>query len=113
MEGGEYLICFDDLGSNLSLLTYCQLAHGTNVHSECMKMWTKQASQHNNPTCPTCCQPWVDVNTMAAGGKRKVEKREGQVEGCDNLGALQSQSLVRDTSTYSSVYDGHHKRRRY
>lgn len=113
VEGGECPICFDDLGSNLSLLTYCQQTCGTNFHSECMKMWTKQASQRNNPTCPACRQPWADVNTMAAGGKRKAEKREGQVEGYDNLGALQGQSSVRDTSTYSPVYDGYSKRRRY
>lgn len=111
VEGGECPICFDDLGSDLSLLTYCQQTCGTNFHSECIKMWTKQAAQRKKPTCPACRQPWLDVNTVSAGKKKKAGKE--QVEGYDNLGALQGQSRIRDTSTYSSGYNEYYKRCRH
>lgn len=113
VEGGECPICFDDLGSNLSHLTYCQQTCGTNFHRDCMRMWTTQAAQRNNPTCPACRQPWVDGSTMAAGKKKAGKERERREEGYDNLGALQGQSRVRDTSTYSSGYNEYYKKRRY
>jgi len=72
-------------------------------------MWTSQAVQARTPTCPACRQPWTDVMTGGHGHDSDVE------EGYDNLGDLQGQSRVRDTSTYHS-YDcreRYKKRRRY
>ena len=107
VEGGECPICFDDLGSNLSQLTFCRQTCGTNFHAACMHMWTKQAAQRENPTCPACRQPWADA------GKAGKEERGGRGEGYDNLGSLQGQSRARDTSTYSSGYNEYYKRRRH
>jgi len=105
IEGNECPICFDDLGSDLKLLTFCQAVCGTNFHSECIKMWTRQHS--NAPTCPACRLPWVDEKT---GGKRKVESHEEKYE---NLASLQGQSRVRDTSTYNTDWMDYKRRRRY
>ncbi|KAL7539717.1 hypothetical protein ACHAXR_009524 [Thalassiosira sp. AJA248-18] len=104
---GDCPICFDVLGSNLSQLIYCQETCGTNFHKECIQIWTRQPAQRGKPTCPACRQPWVDVQT---GGKKPASARSP--EGYDNLGSLQGQSPVRDTSTYHEPYDGY-KRRRY
>lgn len=102
-------ICFDNLGSNTSLLTFCKGTCGTNFHKECIKLWTRQPShQHSGPTCPACRQPWQDVET----GGRKAGESSSRNEGYENLGRLQGQSPIRDTSTYHSRYDGY-KRRRY
>jgi hypothetical protein len=114
VEGGECPICFDDLGSDLSQLTYCQQTCGTKFHSGCMQMWTNQAAQRDDPTCPACRQPWIDVKTMSAARKKGGRKED---ERYDNLGNLQGQSRVRDTSTYHSydwrdTYGGKRRRRR-
>jgi len=111
IQGADCPICFDDLGgmANLDQLTFCQTTCGTNFHSDCIKMWTSQAVQARTPTCPACRQPWTDVMTGGHGHDSDVE------EGYDNLGDLQGQSRVRDTSTYHS-YDcreRYKKRRRY
>mmetsp|Transcript_4516 Transcript_4516/g.8068 ORF Transcript_4516/g.8068 Transcript_4516/m.8068 type:complete len:285 (-) Transcript_4516:189-1043(-) len=109
---GDCPICFDPLGSNSSLLTFCQVACGSNFHRECIQMWTRQPAQRENPTCPACRQPWVDVRT---GGKKTQSRssiKNEHSEGYENLGSLQGQSSVRDTSTYHEPYDGY-KRRRY
>jgi hypothetical protein len=106
---GDCPICFDALESNQQL-TYCQQACGSNFHVGCISIWTSQAAQRVNPTCPTCRQPWVDLKT---GGKKEEAQRWPGDEGYTNLGSLQGQSAVRDTSTYhSSPYYGY-KRRRY
>ena len=107
IEGSECPICFDSLGGrNMSLLTYCQATCGTNFHKECIRMWTSQHS--SNPTCPACRQQWTDTKT---GGKESPKKKAAN-EGYVNLGRLQGQSPVRDTSTYNDRWDGY-KRRRY
>mmetsp|Transcript_47624 Transcript_47624/g.101201 ORF Transcript_47624/g.101201 Transcript_47624/m.101201 type:complete len:278 (-) Transcript_47624:88-921(-) len=105
---GDCPICFDALGSDPSQLTYCRVACGSNFHRGCIQMWTRQPAQRSKPTCPACRQPWVDDQT---GGKKSQGKGTND-EGYENLGSLQGQSLVRDTSTYHSSYDGY-KRRRY
>jgi hypothetical protein len=110
-DGQDCPICFDDLGSNLSQLTYCKGTCGTNYHKGCIQMWTSQA--RSGPTCPSCRQPWIDV---ATGGKsKKAEASPSRSEGYDNLGRLQGQSSVRDTSTYSTYSPSYYgyKRRRY
>ena len=105
--GVDCPICFESLGSNLSSLTYCKGTCGTNFHKECIQMWTR--SSRTNPTCPACRQPWVDAET---GGRKASAKFRS--EGYDNLGSLQGQYPVRDTSTYHSrYYNGYYKRRRY
>ena len=108
---GDCPICFDPLGTNLNLLTYCKAACGSNFHKGCIQMWTSQPKQRVDPSCPACRQPWLDVES---GGKRKpAPKSIPGDEGYTNLGSLQGQSPVRDTSTYhSSPYYGY-KRRRY
>jgi len=45
VEGIDCPICFEELGTDLSQLTYCQQTCGTNFHSGCMQMWTGQAAQ--------------------------------------------------------------------
>ena len=110
VEGVDCPICFDELGSNLSQLTYCKGTCGTNFHKTCIQMWTRQsAHKRAGPTCPACRQPWEDV---ATGGRKTGVGSPSRSEGYDNLGRLQGQSTVRDTSTYHSPYDGY-KRRRY
>eukprot|EP00986_Skeletonema_menzelii_P016083 scaffold13605_cov145-Skeletonema_menzelii.AAC.13 len=110
VDGVDCPICFDELGSNLSQLTYCKGTCGTNFHSKCIQMWTRQSAHKSaGPTCPACRQQWEDVET---GGRKTGVGSPSRSEGYDNLGQLQGQSTVRDTSTYHSPYDGY-KRRRY
>lgn len=135
---GDCPICFDPLqgSSGQQELTFCRLACGTNFHSQCMKMWSSQqkssterananrlqATGHNKssagPTCPACRQPWSDVATggvdpnASPDRKRKAHGDEGYV----NLGELQGQSPVRDTSTYHTYSPrgyGYSRKRRY
>jgi len=84
-------ICFDrmDVSGNL---TYCRAACGTNFHADCIQRWLGQQNR-TQPTCPNCRQPW-ETTTKKIG-------KAGR-EGFTNLGALQGQSLKRDTSTYST-----------
>eukprot|EP00553_Chaetoceros_curvisetus_P003672 CAMPEP_0204635066 /NCGR_PEP_ID=MMETSP0717-20131115/30687_1 /ASSEMBLY_ACC=CAM_ASM_000666 /TAXON_ID=230516 /ORGANISM="Chaetoceros curvisetus" /LENGTH=283 /DNA_ID=CAMNT_0051653699 /DNA_START=10 /DNA_END=861 /DNA_ORIENTATION=+ len=123
-EGTECPICFDDLGeeyannASSTKLTYCQRTCGTNFHAECIRIWTSQGEQRQNPTCPACRQPWIDVKTGGCCSSKRsgVGVAGGGDEGYENLGALQGQSRVRDTSTYQSYDDydyGYYKRRRY
>ena len=60
IQGADCPICFDDLTgmANLDQLTFCQTTCGTNFHSDCIKIWTRQAEQARTPTCPACRQPW-------------------------------------------------------
>lgn len=110
VDGEDCPICFDELGSELSRLTYCKGTCGTNFHKACMQLWTRQATHGSSgPTCPACRQPWEDVET---GGRKAGRGSPSRSEGYDNLGSLQGQSAVRDTSSYHSPYDGY-KRRRY
>eukprot|EP00985_Skeletonema_marinoi_P032190 scaffold39073_cov186-Skeletonema_marinoi.AAC.4 len=110
VDGEDCPICFDELGSNLSQLTYCKGTCGTNFHKSCIQMWTRQSAHKSaGPTCPACRQQWEDVET---GGKKAGGGSPSRSEGYDNLGRLQGQSTVRDTSSYHSPYDGY-KRRRY
>ena len=118
---GSCPICFDELGTNQSLLIFCKKACGINFHKECIKMWTSQQNQNSEPTCPNCRQPWIDVAT-GGGSRTGVTKRQGRTgrvdEGYTNLGDLQGQRRNRDTSTYESneyEYNRHYgsSRRRY
>lgn len=79
-------ICFDSLQS--SATTYCRGQCGGNMHLDCWRRWKARQSA---PTCPLCRTPW-----MEAGGPSSPANKEGYV----NLGRLQGQSPVRDTSTY-------------
>lgn len=111
VDGVDCPICFDELGSNLSQLTYCKGTCGTNFHKGCIQMWTRQSAQKSaGPTCPACRQPWEDIET---GGKKAGGSPTRSSEGYDNLGRLQGQSTVRDTSTYHYSPYGGYKRRRY
>ena len=92
-------ICFDNMEAGSSL-TYCKATCGANFHSACIQRWLNQ--NRHKPTCPNCRQEWVDENTKKGVG----------LEGYANLGALQGQSPVRDTSTYSE-WSPYGKRRRY
>ena len=105
---GDCPVCFDELGTVESHLTYCKHTCGTNFHEQCIKIWSQQLSRQGaKTTCPACRQPW--------DGPEKKAKSPGKSEGYDNLGGLQGQSPVRDTSTYHSpsYYGGSYKRRRY
>ena len=96
VEGEDCPICFDSLGNSLSLLTFCQNSCGTNFHVECMKMWISQC--HGCPTCPACREEWHEGHTKKKGKKRG--HNDDQDGGFTNLGRLQGQSRVRDTSTF-------------
>mmetsp|Transcript_20437 Transcript_20437/g.46190 ORF Transcript_20437/g.46190 Transcript_20437/m.46190 type:complete len:274 (+) Transcript_20437:145-966(+) len=105
---GDCPVCFDELGTIDSRLTYCKHTCGTNFHADCIKIWSQQlCRQGATATCPACRQPW--------DGPEKKTKSPGKSEGYDNLGGLQGQSPDRDTSTYHSpsYYYGSYKRRRY
>lgn len=115
IDGVDCPICFDSLGGsgNIANLTFCKSVCGTNFHKECIRMWTSQ--HRSNPTCPACRQQWTDVGTGGKGSPN-TKRGAGEVnrEGYINLGGLQGQSPVRDTSTYNE-YSGWYgyKRRRY
>ena len=111
VDGVDCPICFDELGLNLSQLTFCKGTCGTNFHKSCMQMWTRQSAHKSaGPTCPACRQPWEDIET---GGRKAGGSPSRSCEGYDNLGRLQGQSTVRDTSSYHSSPYGDYKRRRY
>lgn len=74
-------ICFDTLDDGS--VTFCRGACGANFHAACIQRWLSQSRSG----CPNCRQPWL----------KDGEKKDG---GYTNLGALQGQSAVRDTSTY-------------
>jgi len=110
IEGGECPICFDELGSDVTRLTFCQQTCGTNFHRDCMRMWAQQGPQRGDPTCPACRQPWTDTET---GGTPQKDAHD--TEGYENVGELQGQSRVRDTSSYHAHewHDTYKRRRRY
>jgi hypothetical protein len=86
-------ICFDSMNAGTQTLTYCRAACGANFHNECIQHWLGQSSRGPS-TCPNCRQPWEDDRKRAAGNSSK--------EVYTNLGKIQGQSSVRDTSTYQS-----------
>lgn len=104
-EDSDCPICFESLTMEgcTETLTYCRAMCGTNFHLSCIKRWSESAKQgwkKSPTTCPNCRQPWIDETT------RNVPVGK---EGYTNLGRLQGQSPIRDTSTYSS---SPYKRRR-
>ena len=85
-------ICFDSMTGSSEKLMYCRAACGTHFHADCINRWLRGHIQ-GTPTCPNCRQPWdAGANNSRVG-----------TEGYANLGALQGQSQVRDTSAYSSA----------
>jgi hypothetical protein len=84
-------ICFEAMTKS-ETLTYCRAKCGANFHKTCLDPWLVQKQRH--PTCPMCREVWQE-NTATAAVK-------SQSEGFTNLGKLQGQSPVRDTSTYHS-----------
>ena len=96
-------ICFDVLGSEE--LTYCRVACGTNFHKSCMERWGSTSGYYGSAkrlTCPNCRSPWEDPTISSC------KKRSRHDEGYTNLGNLQGQSSVRDTSTYADYYRSHY-----
>lgn len=77
-------ICFDIMTKSQTL-SYCRGTCGANFHKACIDPWLAQTQPQ--PTCPMCREAW-----------------QGQTpsKGFTNLGKLQGQSPVRDTSTYNS-----------
>jgi Ring finger domain/SWIM zinc finger len=96
-------ICFDTLWQEAaSKLTYCRGTCGANFHAACLSRWLRSQSGHQS-SCPNCRQLWVGAENPRAALPNN--------EAYTNLGALQGQSPVRDTSTYHS-YDRRKKSRR-
>jgi hypothetical protein len=88
-------ICFDSLKDcPLAELTFCRAACGTNFHVDCIRRWSAQ--QCGQPSCPNCRQTWISDEHSINGGSTN--------EGYLNLGKLQGQPSVRDTSTYYEPY---------
>jgi hypothetical protein len=92
-EDGDCPICFDNMLGTGQVLTFCRAACGTNFHADCIRRWKGQQRQ---ATCPNCRQPWVEEGSSNTTGAPGTPVEEGYV----NLGRLQGQSPVRDTSTY-------------
>jgi hypothetical protein len=114
-EDDDCPICFDEM-KEAEGLTFCQAACGSNFHAQCIQMWSTQKKSSGQPvTCPACRQPWMDEAT--GGSKRKATAAAadgGSSEGYANLGRLQGQDAVRDSSTYSDYHGGWgYGRRRY
>jgi hypothetical protein len=114
-DNNDCPICFDEMES-LADTVYCRTACGANFHKDCIHRWLSQPAQRQNATCPNCRQSWADDNDGGLSGKRDAArgapmKRDEEYE---NLGALQGQSSIRDTSTYQSRFspDTRYKRRR-
>lgn len=99
---GDCPICFDELGTNMSTLTYCKTACGTNFHSECIKMWISQCKPPKEATCPACRTLWPDV-------KKKKNANANANEGYTNLADLSGQNQYRDTSSYMSRQDFYYR----
>lgn len=97
-EDSECIICFDAM--SLGSSTFCGGTCGVNLHSDCVRRWCM-----SNRTCPNCRQPWID------GVKGPPPSNNPQGEGFVNLGRLQGQSPVRDTSTYHDYYGSYGGRR--
>lgn len=88
-------ICLEAMVAKSESLTYCRANCGANFHKTCLDLWLVQ--EQRNPTCPFCRGVWQD-ETAAAPCKKFSS------EGFTNLGKLQGQSPVRDTSTYSEYH---------
>ena len=107
-EDDDCPICFDSLHGNgrAERTTFCRAQCGANFHLACIETWLKQ--HRAKPTCPMCRQAWDD-------GKKSSSETPTK-EGFTNLGQLQGQSQVRDTSTYSNYWSpssrSNYKRRR-
>ena len=87
-------ICFEDVKECPALqLTFCRSTCGANFHAECIRKWLGNG---RNKGCPLCRQPWTHASTTA------LPDATQSPEGYFNLGSLQGQSAVRDTSTYHS-----------
>jgi hypothetical protein len=106
-EDSDCPICFESLKDGSEPLTFCRAMCGANFHASCIQRWGSTANYHGGvkqtTTCPNCRQPWQE-----SPSKKGVPKREGYT----NLGRLQGQSPVRDTSTYHSP-PSYYKRGRY
>lgn len=87
-ENNDCPICFDPM-SNKERLTFCQYGCGANFHTDCMTRWCRSAQM----SCPLCRCPWSSQPGNVAASPI-------QNEGYVNLGRLQGQSPIRDTSTY-------------
>jgi hypothetical protein len=103
-------ICFDQMEGPEGTV-YCRSTCGTNFHADCIRRWLGQHHQsRGEQTCPACRQPWLQEGGTAAVASPTTTTREGYV----NLGAMQGQSPLRDTSTYhTGAYYYANKRRRY
>jgi hypothetical protein len=100
-EGDLCPICYDSLGTNVSLLTFCKAKCGTNFHTQCMnKALTSQTMSSDK--CPICRETWVGTSTDGSVRRRRAPYGE---EEYTNLGSLQGQSRTRDTSTYNPYFD--------
>jgi hypothetical protein len=98
-------ICFDRM-LETDETTSCHAVCGATFHKDCMRRWIAATRQQQNqaPTCPHCRSVWQsETSSLTAAGE----------EGYVNLGALQGQSPVRDTSTYYDNRSPAYKRRRY
>jgi hypothetical protein len=84
-------ICFDSMNAGTQTLTYCRSTCGANFHNECIQHWLGQNTRGQS-TCPNCRQPWEDDRKRDTGNSSK--------EAYTNLGKIQGQSSVLDTSTY-------------
>jgi hypothetical protein len=89
-EDSDCSICFDPLGKQN--ITFCRVQCGANFHKTCLEQWLRV--QGNKASCPMCRQAW---DTSSSSSNTPTTK-----EGYTNLGRMQGQSPVRDTSTYYS-----------
>ena len=125
-DGSDCPICIDALvvdskaklssSSSSSLaatLTYCRGTCGTNFHSDCIRTWKTRGCGAGGGrsaavvTCPNCRQPWVEESLLQGTTGTNENNNEGYV----NLGRLQGQSSVRDTSTYRKRWSPSYRHR--
>jgi hypothetical protein len=104
-------ICFDDMGTNMALLTYC-MACGNNMHKVCMQQWaTAKRSRGEAVSCPYCRASWTDpsaANPTVAAIVPVDGAKPSKQGGFINLADVAGISKSRDTSTYHN-----HGYRRY
>jgi hypothetical protein len=108
-EDDDCPICFDEMkeAEPRALLSVRQRVGPTFMHSA-FRCGARRRSPRDSRTCRAACrQPWMDEATC--GSKRKATAAAadgGSSEGYANLGQLQGQDAVRDSSTYSDYHGG-------
>jgi len=97
-------VCFEEIQEGgQDTLVYCRTGCKKALHKECQSMWAR-SKKGQEVTCIFCRAPWQDEPASTQNSVQNVSKVS---EGYVNLGDLQGQNAIRDTSQYSEWFGGH------